>query len=70
MKKMSTAAMREANGGGIFDIPSAKCPFCGKKFSGYYIIACLYDYHVSTCSKRKRGPSSTSNWNLLFPYRR
>ena len=54
MKKMSTSAMRNANGGRIF-FASAKCPFCGKKYTGLFVAAALYDAHVRTCSKRRNG---------------
>ncbi len=42
MKKMTSAAMMQANGG----LASQKCPFCGKKFTGLFIAYALYKDHL------------------------
>lgn len=42
MKKMSNVAMRDSNGG----FASAKCPWCGKKFTGLLIAYARYDAHL------------------------
>jgi len=43
MKSMTKTAMMQANGG----LASAKCPFCGKKFTGLFIALARYQNHLN-----------------------
>lgn len=42
MKRMTETAMMQANGG----FASAKCPFCGKKFTGLFVALARYQLHL------------------------
>ncbi len=42
MKNMSVSSMKNTNGGA-----SARCPFCGKKYTGLLIALARYQAHLN-----------------------